>query len=433
MDKVLETTDQIMLRLQMSCIANTSPVNQELSKLLRLCIDFYNNILTVLELKNFGNLLQRFDYNSRKSLALYMALNILENETIIPDAENVDSVLNIISPLIQDQEDQPQDAVLDMEDFAEEQSIVGRIVHLLKSNDLDAQYKILVVARKHFGAGGAQRIKFVLSSLVFQAYQLAHKFKSIAEKDELWVKKCEKIIQFCHTTIAVLAKNDLPELALRLYLKGALCISRVGGFENYETVAYDFMTQAFSIYEDEISDSKSQLAAITLIMSTFEQITNFGEENAEPLRTNCALAASKLLKKPDQCRGVAACSALFWTGKKEGVEMKDEKRTLDCLKRALRIASQCLDSGLLIQLHIEILNYCVLFYEKGNTLITVSLLNQLITKIFVEMAKLDGPDESKQIKTQFDNTLCHIKYRMAVQDANLAVSFEGLNLEHKTI
>ena len=41
----------------------------------------------------------------------------------------------------------------------------------------------------------------------------------------------------------------------------------------------------------------------------------FSEENHEPLRTQCALAASKLLKKPDQCRGVSVCSHLFWSGR----------------------------------------------------------------------------------------------------------------------
>ena len=78
--------------------------------------------------------------------------------------------------------------------------------------------------------------------------------------------------------------------------------------------------QAFALYEDEISDSKAQLAAITLIISTFEQMSCFGEENHEPLRTQCALAASKLLKKPDQCRAVGVCSHLFWSGKSQEVE-----------------------------------------------------------------------------------------------------------------
>lgn len=82
--------------------------------------------------------------------------------------------------------------------------------------------------------------------------------------------------------------------------------------------------QAFAIYEDEISDSKAQLAAITLIIGTFERATCFTEENHEPLRTQCALAASKLLKKPDQCRGVSSCSHLFWSGRVFGSGEDDE-------------------------------------------------------------------------------------------------------------
>ena len=89
------------------------------------------------------------------------------------------------------------------------------------------------------------------------------------------------------------------------------------------------LSQAFSLYEDEISDSKAQLAAITLIVGTLEKISCFSEENADPLITQCALAASKLLKKPDQCRGVATCSHLFWSGKSlasNKEEMHDGKR-----------------------------------------------------------------------------------------------------------
>ena len=80
-------------------------------------------------------------------------------------------------------------------------------------------------------------------------------------------------------------------------------------------MAYEFMSQAFSLYEDEISDSRAQLAAMSLVIGTLEQTSCFSEDNHDPLRTQCALAASKLLKKPDQCRGVMVCSQLFWSGK----------------------------------------------------------------------------------------------------------------------
>ncbi|OBS67894.1 hypothetical protein A6R68_03565, partial [Neotoma lepida] len=88
----------------------------------------------------------------------------------------VDSIMNLVSTLIQDQPDQPVEDP-DPEDFADEQSLVGRFIHLLRSDDPDQQYLILNTARKHFGAGGNQRIRFTLPPLVFAAYQLAFRYK----------------------------------------------------------------------------------------------------------------------------------------------------------------------------------------------------------------------------------------------------------------
>lgn len=426
-DKVLETTKEILERLNMTNISSTLPVNQELSRLLRICVNYYNNILTLLRLDNFGPLLEKFDYSSRKSLALHIVLNILETETLVPTADQVDSILTMISTLVKDQDDQPTEKP-DPEDFAEEQGIVARFVHLIKSDDPDMQYKILQSARKHLGVGGSARIKHVLPPLIFQAYQLAFNFKAISETDPMWDKKCQKIVQYCHSSIAVLARSELPELSLRLYLQGALCIDQIR-YSNHETVAYDFMTQAFSLYEDEISDSKSQLAAITLIMSTFEQMTCFSEENAEPLRTNCALAASKLLKKPDQCRGVVSCASLFWSGKKNGEDMRDEKRTLECLKKGARIASQCMDSGVQVQLYVELLNNYLFYFERGNSLITVTMLNQLIAKINEELPTLEQSEETKQIEMHYTNTLGHIKSRLESTDTTIEISFAGITIK----
>ncbi|KAI3746648.1 hypothetical protein L6452_09087 [Arctium lappa] len=47
--------------------------------------------------------------------------------------------------------------------------------------------------------------------------------------------------------------------------------------------------------------------------------------------------STKLLKKPDQFRVVYACSHLLWVEDQDGV--KDGKRVLLCLKRAIRIAN----------------------------------------------------------------------------------------------
>ena len=43
---------------------------------------------------------------------------------------------------------------------------------------------------------------------------------------------------------------------------------------------------------------------------------------------------------------------------------------VDCLKKGLKIARQCMDAGVQVQLLVEILNHYVLFYE-----VTLILLN----------------------------------------------------------
>ncbi|XP_052063511.1 vacuolar protein sorting-associated protein 35-like [Mytilus californianus] len=426
-DKVLETTEEIFNRLNLDHLEHGSPVSKELIRLMKIPVDTYNNILTVLQLQHFGPMFEYFDYQSRKIMSCYIINNALENETLIPSQEQVDSILGIVSVLVQDQSDQPEEAD-DPEDFAEEQGIMGRFIHLLEAEDLNQQYLILNTARKHFGNGGDKRIKFTLPPIVFSAYRLSTKYREIQEEDENWEKKCQKIFSFCHQTIGALIKAEMAEIPLRLYLQGAMAAGQVA-FENHETVAYEFMSQAFSLYEDEISDSKAQLAAISLIIGTLEQMSCFGEENHEPLRTQCALAASKLLKKPDQCRGVSTCSHLFWSGESaasEG-EMKDGKRVTDCLKKGVKIANQCMDSSVQVQLFVELLNHYIYYYEKGCDQVTVQVLNQLITKIKETLPSLEANEETEQINKHFQNTLDHLRLKKENPESE-GVSYESLSV-----
>ncbi|KAF4518817.1 hypothetical protein B566_EDAN008146 [Ephemera danica] len=427
-DKVLGTTVEIFQKLNLERVEYNSAVSREMTRLLKIPIDNYNSILTVLELQNFAPLLEYFDYLGRKNLSAYLVSNALDNETTIPTQEQVDAVLAMIGSMIQDQPDQPPGEE-DPEDFAEEQGLLGRFIHHLKSDNSDQQYCILSAARKHFGAGGNKRIKYTLPPIVFQAYQLAFQYKALKDEDEMWEKKCQRIFQFCRQTISALIKAELAELPLRLFLQGAIAAGRIE-FENHETIAYEFMSQAFSLYEDEISDSKAQLAAITLIIGSIEQTACFEEENHAPLRTQCALAASKLLKKPDQCRGVGACAHLFWSGKSKatnGEEMRDGRKVLDCLKKGVRITNQCMDPSVKVQLFVELLNHYVYFYEKGNDQVTVQLLNQLIAKVKEELPNLEANEETEQINKHFTNTLSHLRSRVEAPEAE-GISYEGLVL-----
>lgn len=53
--------------------------------------------------------------------------------------------------------------------------------------------------------------------------------------------------------------------------------------------------------------------------------------------------------------------------------MKDGNKVLDCLKKGIRIASQCMDTSVQVQLYVELLNHYMYFYEKGNTAVRIIL------------------------------------------------------------
>lgn len=71
----------------------------------------------------------------------------------------------------------------------------------MKCEQPDQQYLIISTARKHFGTGGPKRVKHVLPPLVFQAYQLANKYKTI--KDEV----CTQNYVYSKTILEVLLTN----------------------------------------------------------------------------------------------------------------------------------------------------------------------------------------------------------------------------------
>lgn len=64
-------------------------MSKELTRLLKIPVDTYNNILTVLQLKHFPPLFEYFDYESRKSMSCYVLSNTLDYSTTIVAQEQV--------------------------------------------------------------------------------------------------------------------------------------------------------------------------------------------------------------------------------------------------------------------------------------------------------------------------------------------------------
>jgi len=191
----------------------------------------------------------------------------------------------------------------------------------------------------------------------------------------------------------------------------------------FETIAYEFFTQAFLIYEEQISDSQAQFNAISLIIGSLQLLTVFGEENYDILITKSALYSSKLLKKPDQCRAIYMCSHLFWrvnntnsnSTSETSTEYRNGKRVLECLQKSLKIADTCMDSSMNVHLFVEILNQYLYYFESTCDAVTIQYLSGLIALINTNIANMDGATNPEsdvgKITTHYQNTLNFIKWK----------------------
>ena len=92
--------------------------------------------------------------------------------------------------------------------------------------------------------------------------KLVRRYYADKDTDEKWEKKLQHIFQFLSQIIHSISSTGQPDLALRLFVQAALCADRVCA----ETISYEFVSQAFMIYEEEISDSKAQMSAVTLMI-----------------------------------------------------------------------------------------------------------------------------------------------------------------------
>ncbi|KAI3863233.1 hypothetical protein MKX03_011656, partial [Papaver bracteatum] len=412
----LDYVDQVLSacvkKLSSKAKLEDSKATKQIVALLSAPLEKYNDIGIALKLSNYPRVMDHLDSGTNKVMAVVIIQSIMKNNTCISTADKVDALFELIKGLIKDLDGTPVEE-LDEEDFKEEQSSVARLIHMLHNDDPEEMLKIICTVKKHILTGGPQRLPFTVPPLIFSALKLVRRLQGqdgdVVGEDQAATPK--KIFQLLHQTIEALLSVPAPELALRLYLQCAEAANDC----DLEPVAYEFFTQAFILYEEEVADSKAQVTAIHLIIGTLQRMNVFGVENRDTLTHKATGYSAKLLKKPDQCRAVYACSHLFWLDDQEG--LKDGERVLLCLKRALRIAnaaqqmaSATRGSSGPVTLFVEILNKYLYFFEKGNPQITSSAIQGLVELINTEMQS-DTTTSDPSADAFFSSTLRYIEFQ----------------------
>ncbi|KAF1766193.1 hypothetical protein GCK72_006149 [Caenorhabditis remanei] len=382
-------------------------VGRELTKLLNIPIDEYKNVLRLSELPEYIKVMSYFDYRGQCNIASYMVQNMLEEETILRHQEDVDAAFSLISSLLRDQEKQPDNSH-ETEEFADEQNLVARLLHLIRADDVDSQFLLLNSARKVLGEGGRHRLRYTLPPIIFELYRLVLQFADMKDEDEKWDAKIRKMFVCAMGTIGALVSTaELAELPMKLYLNGAITADRVP-FEDNHTVVYEFVSKALSILEDDVVDSRDRVRCLQLTVGTLLKTTHLPEENWQPLANQAVLAAAKMFKKPDQVRSLVTVAALYWHGKTletNGEKLRNGKKVVDILRKSAKIAKECLEPLVQQQLFIQLLSAYTYYYEDNCPEINVDHIEELISRTQDNAVQLDVSAEADSLEKQLGEAI----------------------------
>ncbi|ETN44179.1 uncharacterized protein HMPREF1541_10729 [Cyphellophora europaea CBS 101466] len=421
----LEYVDQVLAYASVktaeyvdSADLHSAATQSNMLNLLLAPIRSYFSLFTALALPHYLPLFQSQTYTTRRSVAGELARSILRNRVKITTPEHLEGVLAVLRVLIKEGVQQPAGYPGlgnrnrgDSDEIVEEQGWLARIVHFIQGGDNDTQLKLLQQTRKAFEAGN-ERIKYTTPALLTASLKLARRFKAREHFEDNWQSQSSTLYRFMHQTLSQLYTRVNPaaaELCLRLFVACGQVADQCG----FEEFAYEFLAQAFTIYEDSISDSRAQFQAVCIIAGALQTSRGFGKENYDTLITKAALHGSKLLKKPDQCRAVYLASHLWWAIEIPGKE--EDPANAKCLQRALRVADACMDTAVSVELFVEILNRYVYYFDQQNETVTTKYINGLIELIHSNLSSSNAEGGNQQSlenpKRHFFRTLDYIKAR----------------------
>lgn len=474
-DQVLSFAHDKIKEFRDSPDLHSPPATANLAALLVAPINSYQSVLTLLALQQYAPLLALQPFSTRRSLAHALISSVLKNETVIEASEDVNGILELCHVLIRDQTDSgnapavPKESrrgvyhPTEREEMAEEQGWIARMVHLFRAESLDVQFELLQTARRHFETGG-DRMRYTYPALITATIKLCRRYKNREHLEDDWQSKVSNILKFIRQLISILGTQvEAPSIALRLYLLAAQVADECG----FEDVTYDLYVGAFTMYEDNISESRAQLQAITLIIGTLQGARVFTVENYDTLVTKAALHGARLLKKPHQATAVNLASHLWWqeapeeeapvaspdaeksvtlNEKADGTAEssvkafphQDSKRVLECLQKALRIAGSAIEEIVTIQLYCDTLDQYLYYLDRGASAVTPKFVNSLVDLITSSIDNiaspevhpsqrappglLEGVQTPDMITRHFRNTLMYIQTKKNAASENLAVT-----------
>lgn len=288
------------------------------------------------------------------------------------------------------------------------------------SKNLELQVELLLVLKNWFYKGG-KNIKYTYPAIITNFWRLIRKCHLLSTRYEVekkssstdQIKQLFKYVSRCTNDLFNVCGASFTDALYKLNIQSACLADQLSLGE----IAYDFFSQAFTVFEESLSDSRTQFQALVYMAQSLQKTRSLHQESYyDSLIVRCTLHGSKLLRKQDQCRAVYLCSHLWWAteialiGEEEGITTdfyREGKRVLECLQRSLRVADSTMDNVQSCELMVEILNRCLYYFIHGDereTHVTVKYINGLIELIKTNLKALKMEETDVTSKSQLSES-----------------------------
>ena len=416
--------------------------DDNLNKISTLLIEPLTNGMNIFRMNDFIPLMNFLNIKSRKNIGLKLIETLINNANEgktnmekLDSLDSLDKILKYIKPLLTNSKDQIQE-----EDYVyeAEQSIVCKLIYIIRTNNIEVIYKILNDLKNIFSHGGPNRRKYTMPPLALRIIKFCHditlcyenKLGLIPEKkkknkfvkeiiesldiskienDEIFYKLIANIYKLLKETLDIISQEQ-PELGFKLYLNAASHANSINcNKEKFQKLCTNFIKTAMSIYEEGRYDLTHKYEMLIQISSLLLTI-NLKNEDIEEIINQLTKNSDNMAQREEQCKSMLIISQLYFS------IFKDSKKVIECLNKARRFADFAMTNPPNLILFVEYLNKILFFIEQDIKIVEIKQeeINDLIELIkghirTIKSITSDDISYLNDIEIYFNNTLKSIE------------------------
>jgi len=327
-------------------------------------------------------------------------------------------------------------------------ALLARMMHRLRSDDVDAHYAALGAAHAALAAAAPRAAApCLLPPLALAALDVAGRAAAAGSMGGTDPPPPEPgagpataagALQFAGRLAAAVADAD-PALGHALCVAAAVVAGRTPALE---PVAYDLCERAFALFEDGLPDSAGERGALGALVGALVAARGLTPDSRDALAHKAAACAGRLLRKADQCRALCAVARVHWQPEEAAGPppspdalplARDSTKALACLQRALKAAAAAGAQAAAARrggdrapaeaasLHVEVLNHYLDLLADGAPAVTGEAVGKLVQLVAGE-ARGDGAAGDATLEAFHQNTLA----RVTEAEGEVAARFAGL-------